>query len=289
MANGFIRLLLIVGVLVLAIGSSHLHAKDLGMTYGQTTPAFAMYLAQMKFANDRCVTSGLTKDVDSAKLLTKRFGNITSASVYSKKDEEFPALIERFHSYYDNAWNSSDQASREAFCAGFDREVAQCREGCLRWAMPILYLRKQLTPLSKDASDRAKSLASIASTVGVVASSAANISASNQSLSSAKAGDFGGASQALAEGQAWGQFASVAGAAGATAVRERIVTSVLEVEEADGRVTVVSCPVIDHFSQFDAPPEAGIWLTYHPVSARCRDVTAADIPHMRSRGSSDGS
>lgn len=271
---------------LLLVLPSSIYAKDLGMSYGEPTPALAMYAAQTKFAVDQCVSDGLTDDVNGAVNFLKYFDRGVWLSAYKTKDEEFSTNYDLFLSHYAAAWAVSNSEQRRQFCGALNSEISLKNEKfswlrTTRWLETILYFREKFSPISEASlvkRQKMQKIAAIASFAGSALTTAAGISASNNALSSAKAGDWNAYNQQMDMSQ---RFNKAGGEmALSTSSFEAIssqTTSVLEIKMEDGTQKIVRCPVIDHFTGFAAPAESPIWITYQKVWVPCRNPIPSDI------------
>lgn len=265
-------------ILVLTLLSlpCHLSAKDLGMFYGEPTPALAMYVAQVNFAVDKCVSQGYIQDTKGAERLLKHFNNGVQLRKYKEKDEGFSANLASFMSNYSNAWENATQENHRNFCGGLHADLLTKNQSFLNWAVAIDYFRTRLSPITEESANRKRKIAGVLSVVGAAATTAATISAGTDSVSSAKAGDWTRSNQQMAASRSFNQ----AGAAFASAAPSAVTTSpLLSVLEENGQV--VRCPVIDHFFGYAAPSDNAIWSTYQSVSVRCRDPLPSDVAHIQ--------
>lgn len=270
--------------------SSDLPAKDLGMFYGEPTPALAMLAAQTKFADEKCIAEGFVTNMTSAAKLKRMYKNLLATEIYKKKDEEYAANLDAMYDKYDSAWGMASQESRAAFCDGYKSDMAKRDDGFIRWATPIQYMKAKLSPLTEEARNRQQKWAAIASVAGVVATSAASISAGNDALSSARAGNWNTSNAQMALSRDFidvgSYFADNSALSASNAISSELV-SVLEVTGADGATRIVRCPVIDHFYRYSAPIDSPIWMTYQTASVDCRDPTPADLERMQAQFRAD--
>lgn len=256
----------------------HLSAKDLGMFYGEPTPALAMYVAQVNFAVDKCVSEELIQDTKGAERLLKHFNNGVQLREYKEKDEDFAANLAYYSENYNSAWNRSTQEQNQKFCDGLRTDLETKEQSFLRWAVAIDYFRARLSPISEESANRKRKIAGVLSVLGAAATTAASISAGTDSVSSAKAGDWATSNQQMAASRSFNQAgAAIVGAAPpATTPADSPLFSVLE-ENGE----VVRCPVIDHFFGYSAPSDNTIWSTYQSVSMKCRDLLPTDAARIR--------
>jgi hypothetical protein len=258
------------------------NTKDLGIFNGEPTPALAMYAAQISFAADRCVAEGFTADAKGAASLVKYFDRVVQLRLYKKKDPDFVRNLESFLDNYSAAWNTADQDIRRNFCGGLNGEIAVKSEGFFRWITPVEYFRRKFSPLSLAAAERQRKLAGAASVMGVVATTAATVSAGHDAVSSAKVGDWFTSNQLMALSTGFNQlgWAFVGTSAIAPPESANAAASVLEEMRSDGTLRVVRCPVVDHFFSYSAPIDSPIWVTYQNVSVPCRDFVESDLEHV---------
>ena len=119
----------------------------------------------------------------------------------------------------------------------------------------------------------------IASVAGIAASTAASVTAANDAVSSAKAGEFALSNQQMQIARGFNQLGgAMNGVSADSLIGANSAASVLALEDADGVVRIIRCPVIDHFFSYAAPAESPIWITYQQVSMPCRDFVASDLP-----------
>lgn len=266
--------------------SSSIYAKDLGINYGEPTPALAMYAAQTKFAVDRCVSDGLINDVNGAEKFLKYFDRGVWTSTYKDMDEEFSTNYDLFLSNYTAAWNIASTENRQQFCDSLNSEILIKKEKfswlkTTRWLETILYFREKFSPLSKTSIERQRkmqNIAAIASFAASAATTAASISASHDAVSSAKAGDWSASNQQMDMSQKFNKTGmEIALNTPSSTIINAQTISVLEVKMEDGTQKVIRCPVIDHFFGFSAPVESQIWITYQKVWVPCRNPLPSDM------------
>lgn len=254
------------------------HSKDLGVLYGEPTPAFAMYAAQPAFAAGKCVSAGYTEDVKGAAAFVKDFEWGLTLRVYRKKDPDFVRELDSLLRRYADAWNVATPDARREFCEGFNREIVLKKGSYFKWISPLGYFRSKFSPRTEAADARIKRYLAVASVAGVAASTAAAVSAANDAVSSAKAGEFAVSNQQMQISHGFNQLGGAMNGVAAVSVSEaNRAESVLEHEAADGFVRILRCPVVDHFFSYSAPVESSIWTTYQQVSVPCRDFVASDL------------
>lgn len=260
-------------------------AKDLGMFDGEPSPALAMYAAQVNFAENECLANDLVQDGNDAAKFLKYFNNGTQLRHYQKKAEDFAQSFNASSSNYRSAWQRADQADRAKFCEGFAADIAKKKSlGFFRWATAIGYFRAKFSPLSELAAKRKRKIGSVVSVVGAVASTAATLSAGADAVSSAKAGNWTTSDQQMAASRAFSQTGLALGSFSAHSAAPVVagpLVSVFEERTPSGEIQIVRCPVVDHFSNYSAPSDSPIWLTYQSVSIRCRDPTPSDTQAVR--------
>jgi hypothetical protein len=262
--------------------SGGINAKDLGMFNGEPTPALAMYAAQVRFAADRCVNTGFVQDSDSSAKVLKYFNRGIQLRLYLKKDEEFASNYETFYSTYIAAWDGAIDAVRRKFCDGYSAEIAAREsEGWLDWAIPLNYLRSKFSPITEESRRRADKIAAFASVAGAALTATAGISAAEDAVSSAKAGNLDTSNRQMAASRQINQtgFALVDMAAPSDESHIELI-SVLETISSEGQTHIVSCPVTDHFFKYAAPVTATVWTTYQRVSVKCRDPISGDLERV---------
>ena len=277
--------LLAIGALFI-IFSSPGNARDSGNLKGDPTPAMAMYVAQTTFAAEKCVAERFTVDGKGAASLVKYFNRVARLDLYKKKHPDFVESLEAFLGTYSAAWNGADQGTRGNFCSRFNAEIAAKKsEGLFAWVTPIEYFRRQFSPPSIADAERLRRLAvfaSVLSAVATTATAAASVSAGEDAVSLAKAGDFSASNQSMDQSRGFLQLgkefidrSALIDFEGANAA-----ASVLEEQRSDGTVRIVRCPVVDHFFSYSAPIESPIWLHYQKVSMPCRDFEESDREHV---------
>ena len=258
--------------------------NDLGLFNGVPTPALAMYAAQISFAEDRCVSDGLTTDVNGAAQLLKYFNRGIRLSVYMKKDTEFVNNFNRFVANYRLVWDSSGRKSKEIFCEGFSDEIITRNKHWFQWQMPLNYFRYTFSPPSERSLRIARRIAITATIAGGVAGTAAQVSSGEDAISSAKKGNISTSNQQMAMSRNYGQVTTGIVGVGQGAlgsVRDRPLISVFDSDGSDGQRHVVRCPVVDHFYSYSAPVHSDIWITYQRVSMICREPTAEESSQNR--------
>ena len=252
----------------------HLSAKDLGRLYGEPTPALAMFVAQVNFAVDKCVSHEYIQDTKGAERLLKHFNGGIQLRKYKKDDDAFPANLATFTDYYNSAWGSSTQESREQFCKGLSADILTKNQGFFRWVNTIEYFRTKFSPITEESANRARKIAGVLSVVGTAATTAASISASTDSVSSAKAGDWATSNQQMAASNYFNQAGAAFSSSAPSAITAGSSPLWSVLEEGDGQI--VRCPVVDHFFSFSAPSDNLIWSTYQSVTIICRDPLPTD-------------
>ena len=157
--------------------------------------------------------------------------------------------------------------------------------GLFAWVTPIEYFRRQFSPPSFADAERLRKLASFASVLSAVATTAtaaASISAGKNAVSLAKAGDFSASNQSMAESsdfvQLGAKFVDIPALNDFKGANS--AASVLEEQRSDGTARIVRCPVVDHFFSYSAPIESPVWLYYQRVSMPCRDFEESDREHV---------
>lgn len=259
-------------------------AKDLGLFYGEPTPAFAMYTAQANAAAENCEAAGLIGDEKYSAKFMKHFNNSTEVKRYSKKDAEFAANYEMFHAKYKTAWDAATPEVREHFCSDYNEDVAvKVGKGLTKFAVQVMYFRYTFSPKTEESLARARKWIGILSVGSAVATTAATVSAGRDSVAAAKAGDWATSNQLMADSRNFNNIGAgmvaLSGEA-ATASESTPLISVLDTQGSSGESQVVRCPVVDHFFAYTAPIESSVWTTYMSVHMACRQPTPSDLQRM---------
>ena len=260
------RLILLEMTLLMLMTSVPLGAKDLGIFYGEPMPAYAMYAAQVNFAAVACADSQLVNQSKSLSTFIKHFNNRSEFSRYRKMDPEFDASVARLDRVYASGWLNATSEQKEIFCGGLQKDATAYEAMSWRQRSYLTVFRTQFSPVSEVSRERQRRIVGGLSLVGAVASTAASVTAANDSLSSAKAGDWATSNQQMATSREIQQVGFALTTAGRSAIPSPF-PAVLDLPDG----AVVSCPVTDHFSRYDAPPEDPIWTTYQQVAVLCRD------------------
>jgi hypothetical protein len=256
-------------------------AKDLGLFYGEPTPAYAMYVAQANAAAEQCAAAGLIRDQKRSARFLRHFNNSTEYERYAAKDESFGANYETFRANYQAAWAAAPQDTRERFCAAYNGDVgAKEQKGLFKFAPQVMYFRTTFSPKTPESLARARTWAGILSITSAVLTSAATVSSARDSVTAAKAGDWETSNRLMAASrnfnEAGANFVAAANAA-VPSMPDAPLISVLEDKDENGQPRLIRCPVIDHFFSFAAPPGSPIWTHYMSVHMPCRDPLATDV------------
>lgn len=259
-------------------------AKDLGLFYGEPTPAYAMYIAQANAAAENCTAAGLIREEKASTKFMKHFNNGTEVSAYTKKDEAFAERYRALQATYKAAWEGATADVRERFCGAYNDDVARKEEkGLFKFAPQLMYYRFTFSPKTEESLARARKWSNILSVGSAIATTSATISAGRDSVAAAKAGDWGASNQLMAESRNFNQAgASVFAMNNAVqgAAIEPPLMAVMDEQGADGTMRVVRCPVVDHFFNYMSPSESPVWTTYMSVHMACRNPVAGDLERM---------
>lgn len=276
----------LIGCCVLPIALAEgVAATDLGMFDGEPSPALAMYAAQVNFAENECIASGFVRDGKDLAKFVKYFNNGTQLRRYQSKAVDFALSFDASSATYRSAWQQADQVVRAKFCEGFAADIAKKKsQGFFHWAAAIGYFRDKFSPLSEASAKRKRRIGSVVAVVGGVAATAATLSAGEDAVSSAKAGDWTTSNQQMAASRSFIQTGAALGrfpAHSADSVAAGPLVSVFEEPAPGGTSRIVRCPVVDHFSNYSAPSDSPIWLTYQSVSVTCRDPKPSDTQRVQ--------
>lgn len=259
-------------------------AKDLGLFYGEPTPAYAMYIAQANAAAENCTAVGLIREEKASSKFMKHFNNGTEVSAYTKKDEAFAERYQTFQATYQAAWDAATPDVRDRFCGAYNDDVAgKEAKGIFKFAPQIMYFRFTFSPKTEESLARARKWINILSVGTTIATTSATISSGRDSVAAAKAGDWNASNQLMAQSRSFNQVGAGVVAmnnAAQGAAIEPPVMAVMEEQGTDGTMRIVPCPVVDHFFNYMAPSESPVWTTYMSVHMACRSPVAGDLERM---------
>jgi hypothetical protein len=266
------------------IFAAHAEAKDLGLFYGEPTPAYAMYIAQVNSAAENCASAGMLREKKDAAKFLKHFNNGTEVAVYNKKDEAFAESYRNMQANYKTAFNAASTKVREGFCNSYNSDVADKEgKGLFKFAPQVMYYRYTFSPKSEESLARARKWINILSVGSAVATTSATISAGRDSVAAAKVGDWDSSNQLMAQSRAFNEAGSgivALGSASQPLPSEAPLIAVTEQLEPDGSMRVIRCPVVDHFFSFTAPVVSPVWTTYMSVHMACRNPVPDDLKRM---------
>lgn len=257
------------------------------MFYGEPTPMLAMLAAQTNFAVSQCIDSGLTGDAKGAAKFQKYFNNSIGLRTLQAKDPDFVKNYGVFYANYESGWNNSNPDTRTRFCGHFASDISARKDlGFIRWAQAVQYFRFKLSPISEESEARRKKILAFASVAGALITTAASVSAGEDSVASAKSGDFSTSNQQMATARAFNQIGwAINGMASNSSATLIALSSVLDEKLSDGTVRIVPCPITNHFLRYAELSDSSVWSTYQIISMRCRDLTELDLKNMHSPAS----
>ncbi|GGK15216.1 hypothetical protein [Luteimonas terricola] len=266
----------------LLLSNSSVEAKDLGLFYGEPTPAYALYIAQTNFATENCAAAGLVRDQKQSERFLRHFNNATESRRYAKKDEAFAANQNLFLSNYKVAWEAGTHELHERFCNSYNDDIA-AKQSLSKFAEQVLYFRFIFSPKTEESLARARKWISVLSVVSAVATTSATISAGRDSVAAAKAGDWDTSNELMAQSRDFNTIGAATVAASGLSLesmQDAPLISVLDQPKAGAGSGVIRCPTVDHFFRYQAPADSPLWTTYMSVHLPCRAPSLADSEQM---------
>ena len=264
---------------LLLIANNSADAKDLGLFYGEPTPAYALYIAQTNFAAEKCTSAGLIRDMKRSERFIKQFNNLTESKTYAKRDEEFAANVDLFLSNYNIAWEAANQDVRERFCNSYNDDIAAKKLS--KFASQVYYFRYIFSPKTEASLARARKWINILSIASAVATTSATISAGRDSVSAAKAGDWNQSNQLMAESRNFNAIGtSMVAATGLSLESMQDAPLISVLDQPSAGAGIIRCPTVDHFFSYQVPINSPFWTTYMSVQLPCRPPSPSDAEQL---------
>ena len=245
---------------------------------GVPTPQFSMYHAQIKFAESQCTTT--PKPTKPQVIFYNFFLHAYDQDLDKPYKAAYARAVEGIKTKYQNAWEGADEAQRAKFCADYSSDIssplweASALARGNRYRAVAMFYRGALAPIStetieelerqaKAREEREKFLVPIAILGGALVA-AAGVSASFDSLSAAKSGNFPLSQLRLQQSDAFRRIANEVG-------NVAILTKASENSQAVPAPAdpQSGCQALDHFDQYGADPDSEVWQKYQRLTSDC--------------------
>lgn len=245
---------------------------------GVPTPQFSMYHAQIKFAESQCTTT--PKPTKPQVIFYNFFLYAYDQDLDKPYKAAYAQAVDGIKTKYQNAWEGADEAQRTKFCADYSSDInsplwagsALARGN--RFRAVSMFYRGALAPIStetieelerkaKAREEREKILAPIA-VLGGALIAAAGVSASFDSLSAAKSGNFPLSQLRLQQANSFNRIVGELG--NVTVLAKAGENSQAVPAPADPQS---GCQALDHFDQYGADSDSEVWRKYQRLTSDC--------------------
>jgi len=256
---------------------------------GVPTRALAMLNAQILFSEDKCPKPGKMKKFTFRQ---------TYLGIYQFRGEyEYKRLyneaVDRFLKNYAAAWISLDDEQRHAFCKKYLDDVTF--KGNFE-VEPAFFYFQYLSPMSDEGyrafekKVRLQEKIEWLAVFGQFLSLAAQISAGYDAYKTGKsairdgrAGDIASMNSKMSQSMSLyrtsnvyynlGTYFHAVGTSSANAETSKILDAAVQ----SGVPSGMECETLDHFSKWDAPPDAEVWRTYQSMTSGCEVLNSTRI------------
>ena len=245
---------------------------------GVPTPQFSMYHAQIKFAESQCTTT--PKPTKPQVIFYNFFLHAYDQDLDKPYKAAYARAVEGIKTKYQNAWEGADEAQRAKFCADYSSDIssplweASALARGNRYRAVAMFYRGALAPIStetieelerkaKAREEREKFLVPIAILGGALVA-AAGVSASFDSLSAVKSGNFPLSQLRLQQSDAFRRIANEVGNVAILAKASENSQAVPAPADPQS-----GCQALDHFDQYGADPDSEVWQKYQRLTSDC--------------------